>query len=110
MSDVRKPDARMCVLVTGATHPSSLGSALALAFLDNGFRVIVTAQKPISRAAWLEEKGCEVLELELSDDASIVNLANEVKVLTGGVLDVLINNVSLEYGFAPEVTIYRHLL
>ncbi len=44
-----------------------------------------------------------MLELELCDDASIVKCAKEIKSRTGGVLDVLVNNVN------SVVTLYMGL-
>ena len=82
------------VLITGVTRKNSLGAALALEFLALGWRVLATTQAPLHQAAWLEEKGCQLLELELRDDESIRNVADEVERRTGGVLDVLVNNVS----------------
>lgn len=93
MTDSR-PDQRKVVLITGATRASSLGAALALEFLDLGWRVFATSQSPVHQASWLEQKGGEILELELCDDKMIENVAREVQNRTGGVLDVLINNVS----------------
>ncbi len=93
MSQASTSDSRKTVLITGATRAQSLGAALALEFLKVGWRVFATSQAPISQSIALEQKGCETTEFELTDDTSIIKLAEEVKARTGGVLDVLINNV-----------------
>ena len=82
------------VLITGASDPASLGAALAIAFLDAGYKVIATCRSPLERIRWLEAKGCHVVELTLDDRDSVERGAAEVGRITGGTLDILINNVS----------------
>ena len=83
------------VLVTGASDPASLGAALAIDFLQAGYRVIATCRAPLERIRWLEIKGCSVVELDLVDQESVDRAATEVNRITGGILDILINNVGV---------------
>lgn len=85
---------RRVVLVTGCGSPVSLGAALALAFLSHGFRVFATCRAPIERMASLEKGGCELIELDLTSEKTILAAVSEVERRTGGTLDVVVNNVS----------------
>lgn len=88
-------DRRKIVLITGCASPISLGSAIALAFLQSGYRVIATCRAPVDRLLFLQAKGCETLDLDVTDEASLQGAVAAVHGLTGGVFDVLVNNVSL---------------
>lgn len=83
------------VLVTGCASQESLGGAIALAFLDRGFRVFASCRAPVDRMAYLEERRCELLELDLNSDLSMRKAVDEIGKRTGRVLDVLVNNASL---------------
>jgi len=56
-----------------------------------GFRVFATARS-ISKIEALTSKGIETLELDVSKPESIAAAQEDVKKLTGGKLDILINN------------------
>ncbi len=98
--------ARKTVLITGASDPASLGGALALAFLDADYKVIATCRAPLDRIQWLVEKGCEVVELDLSDRPSVEKAGAQVEKITGGILDILINHASsLVPTSCPDLTV-----
>lgn len=86
------------VLITGCS--SGIGKALAIEFLNNGFRVIATARKK-KDVLDLEEMGCHIEQLDMT------NLDNQLKVVentinTFGKIDILINNAG--YGLmAPTI-------
>lgn len=86
------------VLITGCS--SGIGKALAIEFLNNGFRVIATARKK-KDVLDLEEMGCHIEQLD------VTNLDNQLKVVentinTFGKIDILINNAG--YGLmAPTI-------
>ena len=70
-------------LVTGAS--SGIGAAVASALVAKGYRVVGTSRQPTSITEPIP--GVEYLELDLTDDASIVACA-----AAAGVVDVLVNN------------------
>ncbi|WP_328469171.1 SDR family oxidoreductase [Actinoplanes sp. NBC_00393] len=72
-------------LVTGAS--SGIGKATAAALATRGYRVIGTSRKPESLADDQRAPGVEYVALDLTDDASIEALADQ---LAG--VDVLVNN------------------
>ena len=72
----------------------SAGHALALEFAAQGMRVIATARS-LKSLAGLEEKGIEVLTLDVTSIESIAALKAEIQTRTGGKLDVLFNNAGL---------------
>jgi len=94
MTITRSEAARKTVLITGASDPSSLGACLARRFLNSGYKVIATCRPPLNRLVWLAEKGCEIVELDLTDSDSLEKAAERIQTISGGVLDALINNVS----------------
>ncbi len=78
------------VLITGCSQGGA-GEALARVFLQNGFRVFATARS-FSKIQHLESDGIDILELNVLDAQSIEEAAKIISKLTGGTLDVLINN------------------
>ncbi|KAK0721852.1 acylglycerone-phosphate reductase-like protein [Lasiosphaeria miniovina] len=78
------------VLITGCT-PGGIGHALALEFHAKGLHVIATARN-ISVLAEMAEMGMTTLALDVTKAASIKECHDEVALLTGGRLDILINN------------------
>lgn len=78
------------VLITGCS-PGGIGHALALEFQRRGCHVIATARNT-SLIAHMEGPGVSVLELDVTKPASIVECKDKVSAITGGRLDVLINN------------------
>jgi carbonyl reductase 1 len=90
-------------VVTGANR--GIGEAIARGLAASGFRVVPTARDPRSgpgrRLAEGEAGVGETMPLDVTDPASIANLANRLR---AGGADVLVNNagVSLE-GFDADV-------
>ena len=83
------------VLVTGCSD-ASLGSQLALAMHDNGWRVFASARNPAKLAA-VRAAGIECVQMDVSSDESISAAVEKVKELTGGSLDALVNNAGGGY-------------
>ncbi|KAH7134360.1 hypothetical protein EDB81DRAFT_96747 [Dactylonectria macrodidyma] len=77
-------------LVTG-TSQGGLGDYLAQELHRRGFRVIATARTP-SKVQHLKDLGLDIVLLEVTDAKSVEKAAAEVNDLTGGKLDILINN------------------
>lgn len=84
---------RKTALVTG-TSKDGLGDHIARELHRRGVRVFATARTP-SKVAHLKDLGIEVISLEVTDSASIQQAAAEVHSLTGGKLDILVNNSGL---------------
>jgi 1-acylglycerone phosphate reductase len=80
------------VLITGTS--SGIGHALATVFTQKGYKVLATARKKESIAD-LAAIGVTPLELDVDSPASITALKAEVEKLTGGKLDMLVNNAGL---------------
>ncbi|KAH6886233.1 hypothetical protein B0T10DRAFT_490874 [Thelonectria olida] len=78
------------VLITGCS-PGGIGHALALEFLKRGCHVIVTARN-ISLIQHMQGPNVSVLELDVTKPSSIAECKEKVVELTGGKLDILINN------------------
>jgi len=78
------------VLITGCSD-GSLGAALALELHSKGFRVFATARNP-SKLSDSKAAGIEIITLDVLSETSIANAVAEVRKLTGGSLDMLINN------------------
>ena len=84
------------VLITGCSA-GSIGDALAQALHRTGkTRVFATARNP-SKIAHFAALGIETLDLDVEDDGSIHTCVKKVEALTGGVLDILINNSGVGY-------------
>lgn len=81
---------RKTVLITG-TSKGGIGDALAQEFHRKGLRVIATARN-LNKVQHLKDMGLEVLALDVVNDASIREAVKSVSALTGGKLDVLVNN------------------
>lgn len=79
------------VLITGCSI-GGLGDALAQAFhAVPDTRVIATARN-LSRVAHLEKLGMETLQLDVLSPQSIQECVANVSKMTGGRLDILLNN------------------
>jgi NAD(P)-dependent dehydrogenase (short-subunit alcohol dehydrogenase family) len=78
----------MAVLVTGCS--SGIGHATALALVKAGFSVWASARK-VGSLGELEQAGCRVLELDVTDEESRVAAIQRVEAEHGAV-GVLINN------------------
>lgn len=83
------------VLITGCSD-GGLGAALATAFHQQGERVFATARNA-SKMAGLSAQGIETLTLDVLSDESIQACVAKVSSLTGGKLDVLVNNAGAGY-------------
>lgn len=83
------------VLITGCSD-SGLGSSLALRFHATGHRVFATA-RDLSELADAKAAGIETLTLDIPSDSSIEKCVAQVRELTGGSLDMLVNNAGANY-------------
>jgi NAD(P)-dependent dehydrogenase (short-subunit alcohol dehydrogenase family) len=83
------------VLITGCSD-GGLGAALAVAYHEAGYRVFTTARNP-SKMAALKSMGIETLTLDVMSEESISTCLSEVTKLTGGTLNVLLNNAGAQY-------------
>ncbi|PMD46077.1 NAD(P)-binding protein [Hyaloscypha variabilis F] len=81
------------VLITGCS-PGGIGYSLAREFHSRGFRVFGTARDRKALEI-LRENGIDAMELEITSDASIQHLKAQIEQITGGSLDILINNVGV---------------
>ncbi|KAI7763477.1 hypothetical protein LZL87_010542 [Fusarium oxysporum] len=88
------------VLVTGCSEGGA-GHSLALEFAAKGYRVFATARSTKSLAG-LQEKGIELLTLDVTKSESISALKDEITKRTGGKLDILFNNAGMMYE-APAI-------
>jgi NADP-dependent 3-hydroxy acid dehydrogenase YdfG len=85
------------ILITGTSNGFGKDAAKTLA--EAGHRVFATMREPSNRnraaADELRSKGIDVLELDVTNDASVDAAFRELYKKTGGKLDVLINNAGL---------------
>ena len=89
------------VLITGCS--SGLGEATALLFREAGYLTIATARDP-SKLDRLSAAGCEILPLDVTDEASRQAVITEVTKRHGPV-GVLINNAGFgQYGPLEEIS------
>jgi 1-acylglycerone phosphate reductase len=84
------------VLITGCSK-GGLGDALAQAFHQRGLRVIATARNP-AKIAHFKALGIETLPLDVLSAESIEACVASVADMTGGSLDILVNNSGAGYG------------
>lgn len=82
------------VLITGCS-PGGIGHALAREFKKQGLRVFATARKAESISD-LSQYGIETLSLEVTSEASIKALKEEIASRTQG-LNILVNNAGRNY-------------
>ncbi|POR33050.1 NADPH-dependent 1-acyldihydroxyacetone phosphate reductase [Tolypocladium paradoxum] len=78
------------VLITGCS-PGGIGHALAMEFHKRGCHVIATARNTAALES-MGDLGMSVVQLDVTDTASIAACKAEVATITGGKLDILINN------------------
>ena len=86
---------RKTVLITGCSD-GGLGAALATAYHKAGYRVFATARTP-SKMVTLKASGIETLSLDVLSESSLSACVSEVQKLTGGSLNVLLNNAGAGY-------------
>lgn len=88
--------AKRTILVTGCSD-GGLGSALALALHQQGkWRVFATARN-LAKLDAVKAAGIECLKLDVGSEESIAACAAEIKQLTDGSLDGLVNNAGTGY-------------
>lgn len=83
------------VFITGCS--SGIGHDAALALAQRGYRVIASCRKE-EDIARLKAQGLEVVRMDVADPLSVSEGVKQLLTLTGGTLDVLINNAG--YGQA----------
>ena len=94
--DKRSPgSSERTVLITGCSQ-GGLGDALAQAFHKRGLRVIATARNP-SKIVHFKALGIETLVLDVLSPDSIKQCVSSVADMTGGSLDILLNNSGAGY-------------
>lgn len=87
-------------LVTGAS--AGIGEATARRLLKDGYRVFAAARR-LDRMAGLAAEGAELIDLDLTLDASIVAAVETIRARAGR-LDVLVNNAGYgSYGALEDV-------
>jgi NAD(P)-dependent dehydrogenase (short-subunit alcohol dehydrogenase family) len=86
------------VLISGCS--SGIGRATAARLADVGWRVYATARN-VEDIAPLEERGCIVLPLDVTDEDSMVSAVDEVERREGAV-GVLVNNAGYSQSGAVE--------
>ncbi|KAF2727024.1 oxidoreductase [Polyplosphaeria fusca] len=79
------------VLITGCSA-GGIGHGLALAFQKRGCAVIATARNPSKMEDLKPLPNMHLLPLDVTQEASIAAAAKSVEAITGGRLDVLVNN------------------
>lgn len=80
------------ILITGAS--TGIGLAAATRMKARGWRVLATARKPGDLERLRSSVGVEPLSLELAEEASIRDCADQALSLTGGRIDALFNNAA----------------
>lgn len=83
------------VLVTGCSD-GGMGSALAIALHEASFRVIASARNP-AKLSEVKGHAIETVALDVQSEESLQAAVLEVSSLTGGSLDVLVNNAGMGY-------------
>ncbi|RGP70970.1 hypothetical protein FSPOR_3657 [Fusarium sporotrichioides] len=83
------------ILITGCSD-GSLGSALALALKPHGWRVLGSG-RDLSKLKVLQDAGIECIQMDVNSTESISKATDEVRKLTGGSLDALVNNAGTGY-------------
>lgn len=90
------------VLVTGAS--SGIGLNTALELKAKGY-IVWGAARRVEKLKQLEEKGINIIYLDLCDEESMISCINEINKKSGGV-DILINNAGYgSYGAIEDVEI-----
>jgi NAD(P)-dependent dehydrogenase (short-subunit alcohol dehydrogenase family) len=92
-------DVSRAVLITGCS--SGIGRATAEHLADKGWKVYATARR-LDSIADLEAKGCKLLALDVTDEASMQQAVEAVEQAEGAV-GVLVNNAGYSQSGAVEV-------
>ena len=98
MSESRPARASRAVLITGCS--SGIGRATAERLAKRGWTVYATARDVATRAL-LEERGCRLLLLDVTDEGSMRRAVEEVE-RTEGAVGVLVNNAGYSQSGAIE--------
>lgn len=88
--------AAQTVLITGCSA-GGIGHELALAFQRRNYTVFATARSLKKMASLASLSNVHLLELDVTDPASITAVSKEIEQHTGGKLDVLVNNAGQQY-------------
>jgi NAD(P)-dependent dehydrogenase (short-subunit alcohol dehydrogenase family) len=91
------------VLITGCS--SGIGAATALRLSKAGFRVYATSRK-VEALGDLKTAGCEVLRLDVTDEASMRDAVEAILAREGGV-GALVNNAGYSQSGGPRDTADR---
>ncbi|KAK6075940.1 oxidoreductase [Seiridium cupressi] len=83
------------VLITGCSE-GGIGFALAREFHRRGLRVLATARN-LTKVQHLRDAGLEVIQLDVADQESVRRAVESVSRLTGGTLNILVNNAGGGY-------------
>ncbi|KAF2820657.1 NAD(P)-binding protein [Ophiobolus disseminans] len=89
------PTVERTILITGCSD-DSLGSHLSIAFHNAGWRVFATARNT-AKLQVVIRAGIETIQLDTLSPESIQNSVSTVAKLTGGSLDMLLNNAGAGY-------------
>ncbi|WP_456846488.1 SDR family oxidoreductase [Cellulomonas sp. P5_C6] len=84
-------------LVTGAS--SGIGAATVRRLRAEGWDVVATARRADRLAALAQETGAQTVVADVTDDADVARLAEQVA--AGGPLDALVNNAGGAFGLDP---------
>lgn len=80
-------------IITGCSEANSLGAAFSRELLARDWVVFATARKEAT-LTHLRESGCHTLELDVCSEESVSQATQKLVTLSGGRVDLLINNVS----------------
>jgi 1-acylglycerone phosphate reductase len=81
------------VLITGCS--TGIGFSLAQAFQKQGLTIFATARKPAALDSLSSLENVHILALDVTSDASVQNAFEQVRTITGGKLDYLVNNAGI---------------
>ncbi len=79
-------------VITGCSEINSMGAAFARELLYRGWIVFATARNEATLQT-LGQEGCLTLQLDVTSESSVSEAVRRVTTLTGGRMDLLINNV-----------------
>ncbi|KAJ7446796.1 hypothetical protein FB451DRAFT_787746 [Mycena latifolia] len=87
------------VCITGCSA-GGLGDALAREFQSRGFQVFATSRQLSSMESLAALENVTTIVLDVTDGESIRAAKSQISGLTGGKLDVLVNNAGITYPYA----------